>query len=171
MRRRADADGSGKRERQRLVREIVAEGAVTSQQALVDQLAIRGIRVTQATVSRDIGEIGLVKVSTGGRHVYTSPDGLSQAPADSDDERLRHVLAEYPVRVGRSGLTLLLLSEAGTAGAIAQAIDDSTLHEQEGTLAGDDTVLVLFADEPRLRAWLTRFEALRQAVTRMESTR
>lgn len=166
-----DRHETSKRDRQRLVREIVAQGAVTSQRALVDRLAARGIRVTQATVSRDIGEIGLVKVSTGGRHVYTSPDGLGQAPAGADDERLRHVLAAYPVRVGRSGLTLLLLSEAGTAGALAQAIDDSTLHEQEGTLAGDDTVLVLFADEPRLRAWLARFEGLQQAGTRMESRR
>ena len=71
-----------------------------------------------------------------------------------DDERLRRILADYPVRIGRSGLTLLLLSEAGTAGAIAQAIDESTLDEQEGTLAGDNTILVLFADEARLRAWL-----------------
>jgi arginine repressor len=65
------------------------------------------------------------------------------------------------VRIGRSGLTLLLVSEAGTAGAIGQAIDESTLHEQEGTLAGDNTTLVLFADEARLQTWLRRFEALR----------
>ena len=155
---------TSKRERQQLVREIVGQEAVTSQHDLVARLAARGVRVTQATVSRDMAELGLARVSTGGQHLYAAPDGLGGPPRAGDDERLRRILADYPVRLGRSGLTLLLLSEAGTAGAIAQAIDDSTLDEQEGTLAGDDTILVLFADEASLRAWLTRFEALRPVV-------
>jgi transcriptional regulator of arginine metabolism len=150
-----------KRERQRLVREIVGQEDIASQHDLVARLAARGVRVTQATVSRDMAELGLARVSTGGRHVYASPAGLAGPPRTGDDERLRRILADYPVRLGRSGLTLLLLSEAGTAGAIAQAIDDSTLDEQEGTLAGDDTILVLFADEASLGAWQARFEALR----------
>lgn len=153
---------TSKRARQQLIREIVDLEAVGSQHDLVSLLAARGVRVTQATVSRDVTELGLVKVGIGGRHVYTSPEGFgTSGPPAGDDERLRRILADYPVRVGRSGLTLLLLSEAGTAGAIAQAIDGSTLDEQEGTLAGDDTILVLFADDARLRAWLARFEALR----------
>ena len=52
------------------------------------------------------------------------------------------------------------MSDAGAAGAIAQAIDESTLREQEGTLAGDNTILVLFRDESNLEAWRERFEAL-----------
>jgi arginine repressor len=70
------------------------------------------------------------------------------------------VLADYPITIGRSGLTLLLVSEAGSAGAIGQAIDESTLDEQEGTLAGDNTILVLFADDARLDAWMERFGEL-----------
>lgn len=149
-----------KRERQRLLRDLVVSHPIASQQELVERLAVRGVEVTQATVSRDIAELGLVKVSLGGRHVYASADDLGAAPPAPGDERLRRVLADYPLRIGRSGLTLLLVSDAGTAGAIAQAIDDSTLREQEGTLAGDNTVLVLFADEARLDAWRCRFEAL-----------
>jgi transcriptional regulator of arginine metabolism len=145
--------------RQRLIRELVSERAVASQQQLVELLAERGVRVTQATASRDIAALGLVKAPSDGRHVYTAPGGLAGA-VQGDDERLRRVAADYPIRIGRSGLILLLVSEAGTAGAIAQAIDDSTLHEQEGTLAGDNTVLVLFADGARLEAWLARFRAL-----------
>lgn len=147
--------------RQRLLRELIASHAVTSQHLLVDLLAGHGVDVTQATVSRDIAELGLVKVASDGRHVYASPDDLGLSSPVGSDERLRRVLADYPVHVGRSGLTLLLVSEAGTAGAIGQAIDESTLHEQEGTLAGDNTILVLFADEDRLEAWLARFEELR----------
>jgi transcriptional regulator of arginine metabolism len=154
---------TSKRERQRLVREIVGEEPVSSQHDLVARLAARGVRVTQATISRDMAELGLARVSSGGRHVYATPGGSAGPASAGDDARLQRILADYAVRVARSGLTLLLLSGAGTAGAIAQAIDDSTLHEQEGTLAGDDTILVLFADEARLLAWLARFEALRPA--------
>lgn len=149
-----------KRERIRLVLELVAAGSVSSQHELVDLLAERGIDVTQATVSRDIAELGLVKVTHGGRHVYAAPGDLTPMAAPPDDARLRRVLADYPVTIGRSGLTLLLVSAAGSAGAIGQAIDESTLDEQEGTLAGDNTILVLFADEGRLEAWLDRLGGL-----------
>lgn len=153
-----------KRERQRVLREVVSSQAVSSQHELVALLAARGFGVTQATVSRDITELGLVKVAYDGRHVYAWPGDLVPTPADQD-ERLRRVLADYPIHLGRSGLTLLLVSEAGVANAIGQAIDESTFQEQEGTLAGDNTILVLFADEDRLAAWLERFEALRATVT------
>lgn len=159
-RRRPGGTRAAKRERQRLIRELVASRPVASQQELVELLATRDVGVTQATVSRDIAELGLVKVGNGGGHVYASPEDLSPAVPQGSDERLRRALADYPMRVGRSGLTLLLVSEAGTAGAIAQAIDESTLHEQEGTLAGDNTILVLFRDEERLDTWLSRFEEL-----------
>ncbi len=153
-----------KRKRQQLVQELVATRAVASQHELVDLLAERGFEVTQATVSRDITELGLVKTTHGGRHVYALPGDLSPALPAASDERLRRVLDDYPIDIGRSGLTLLLVSEAGVANAIGQAIDESTFDEQEGTLAGDNTILVLFADEARLEAWLERFEALRATV-------
>jgi transcriptional regulator of arginine metabolism len=146
--------------RQQLIRELVAERPIASQQELAAQLGDRGISVTQATISRDIAALGLIKVKRGSSVAYASRSGLGGNARGLDDERLRRILADYPVRIGRSGLTLLVLSGAGTAAAIAQAIDDSTLHEQEGTLAGDDTILVLFADEDRLDAWLRRFETL-----------
>ena len=138
--------------------------AVSSQHELVDLLSVRGFAVTQATVSRDITELGLVKVAYDGRHIYAWPADLAAVPPIHDDERLRRVLADYPIHVGRSGLTLLLITDAGVANAIGQAIDESTLDEQEGTLAGDNTILVLFADEERLEAWLERFEALRSTM-------
>ena len=63
--------------------------------------------------------------------------------------------------MGRSGLILVLTGSAGTASVVAQAIDESTLADQVGTLAGDNTVLVLFATEPDLEHWRERFEILR----------
>jgi transcriptional regulator of arginine metabolism len=161
---RPQSSRAAKKDRLRLIRELVASQPVASQHELVDILSTRGHDVTQATVSRDIAELGLVKIAHHGRPVYASPDDLAPAPPLASDARLRRVLTDYPVNVGRSGLTLLLVSEAGTAGAIGQAIDESTLDEQEGTLAGDNTILVLFSDEARLEAWLDRFKALLPAV-------
>lgn len=156
---RNGTSGGTRIERQRAIRELVAHEPIGSQGELAEVLGRRGFAVTQATVSRDIAELGLVKVSRGEQHVYVAPEDLSVKAPPSDD-RLRRILADIPVRVGRSGLTLLIISSPGTANTIAQAIDESTLTEQEGTLAGDNTLLVLFGDEQRLDRWLGRFRAI-----------
>ncbi len=153
-----------KRLRQRAIHQLVTSRPVSSQRELVDALVEQGFDVTQATVSRDVTELGLLKAAGGAGHVYVAPEDFpTQAPARSD-ERLRRILLDVPVSVGRSGLTLVLVGTPGTASVVAQAIDESTLHEQEGTLAGDNTLLVLFADEPRLERWLDRFRALQRSV-------
>jgi transcriptional regulator of arginine metabolism len=152
-----------KRERQRAIREIVAVEPIGSQQELAERLTKRGFAVTQATVSRDIAELQLVKVPRDDRHVYVPTNGLGAATTRASDERLRRIVADIPVTIGRSGLIVLVTGTPGTASVIAQAIDESTLQEQEGTLAGDNTLLVLFADETRLERWLERFEEIRTA--------
>jgi transcriptional regulator of arginine metabolism len=154
-----------KRSRQRAIREVVAREAVTSQQELAERLAERGFSVTQATVSRDIAELGLVKIARGDRHVYVAPEDIAAPPsAPAGEERLRRILSDIPVSVGRSGLIVVLTGAPGTASVIAQAIDESNLAEQEGTLAGDNTLLVLFADEARLERWLARFRRLQALI-------
>ena len=150
--------GSGKRERQQAIREVVARQPVGSQGELAAYLRGRNFAVTQATVSRDIAELGLVKVPRGDRHVYVSPEDLA-APPHSDDH-LRRLLGDLPVTIGRSGLILVLVSTPGTAGMLGQAVDEATVREQEGTLAGDNTLLVLFRDEERLERWLAWFRSL-----------
>jgi len=146
-------------DRQRAIRELIAGLPIASQGELAEQLGRRGYNVTQATVSRDIADLGLVKIPRGDRHAYVAPEDLAVRPPRSDD-KLRRILADIPVTIGRSGLILLLVATPGTASTIAQAIDDSTFTEQEGTLAGDNTLLVLFADEARLERWLERFRAI-----------
>jgi transcriptional regulator of arginine metabolism len=162
------AAAGSKPERQRAIRELVRSTPIASQQELADRLIERGFGVTQATVSRDIAELGLLKAPRAGRHVYVVPEDLggpaaapSASAARDRDDRLRRILADIPVTLGRSGLILLVTGTPGTASVIAQAIDESSLTEQEGTLAGDNTLLVLFADEPRLLAWRDRFEQIR----------
>ena len=161
-----------KRDRQRLILEVVSDESIGSQGELVARLNARGHAVTQATVSRDIAELGLVKAPRAAGHVYVTPESLGSGAATTpgpapaaprSDERLRRILADIPVTIGRSGLILLVTGSPGTASVIAQAIDESPLTEQEGTLAGDNTLLVLFADEPRLLAWRDRFDAIRSS--------
>ena len=158
--------GAARRARQRAIRELIAREPIESQAEIAARLTTRGYAVTQGTVSRDIAELGLVKMVRGSRHVYVAPEdvpgfggpvALDDAPSDA---RLRRILADIPVTVGRSGLILVLTGQPGTASVIAQAIDDSSLQDQEGTLAGDNTLIVLFADERRLEHWLERFRAL-----------
>jgi transcriptional regulator of arginine metabolism len=159
-----------KRLRQRAIRQLVASRPVGSQRELVDALIEQGFDVTQATVSRDITELGLLKAPRGAHHAYVAPEDVVSTPtADTTraatDERLRRILFDVPVTVGRSGLILVLTGTPGTASVVAQAIDESTLREQEGTLAGDNTLLVLFADEPRLERWLERFRTIQESIT------
>ena len=154
---------AARRARQQAMRELVASDQIGSQQALAERLAERGFEVTQATVSRDIAELGLVKVIRGDRHIYASPaDAAAFAPRD--DVLLRRILGDLPIQVRQSGLILLLVSTPGTASIIAEAIDGSSLGEQVGTLAGDNTVLVLFGDEPSLERWRDRLLELQAAV-------
>lgn len=160
-----------KRLRQRTIGRIIASRPVASQRELVEALTSEGFDVTQATVSRDIAEMGLLKAPRGDGHAYVSPADVAAAngtalPRRDPDERLRRILADVPVTVGRSGLILVLVGTPGTASVVAQAIDESTLQEQEGTLAGDNTLLVLFADDARLERWLERFESIQSTIPR-----
>jgi transcriptional regulator of arginine metabolism len=164
---------ASKRQRQRVIRQVIASRPVGSQRELVDALIEQGFDVTQATVSRDITELGLLKAPRADGHVYVSPEDVASrtpaalpapSPSPAPDERLRRILTDVPVTVGRSGLILVLTGTPGTASVVAQAIDESTLREQEGTLAGDNTVLVLFADEVRLERWLERFLEIQRSV-------
>jgi transcriptional regulator of arginine metabolism len=150
-----------KQRRQRTLVELVARAQIGSQEELVELLHRAGFEVTQATVSRDIAELGLVKVPRGDRHVYGTAE--SAASGNAYDNRLRRLLEDIPVRIGRSGMSLVLLATPGSAGAIAQAIDQSSLTDQVGTLAGDNTLLVLFETEAALERWLVRFQTFQPA--------
>jgi transcriptional regulator of arginine metabolism len=149
-----------KRDRHAAIRRLVTARPIASQGELVAELSALGFEVTQATVSRDVAELGLAKVMRGDHSIYVVPEALGATQRPPSDERLRRILADIPVTVGRSGLILVLAGQPGTANVVAQAIDESTLTEQVGTVAGDNTLIVLFPDEPALERWLDRFLAI-----------
>lgn len=162
-----DGTRAGRRARLQAIREIVAANEVANQEQLAALLHDRGFEATQTTVSRDIAELRLVKGMRGGRQVYAAPSDLAEAPASRvpDNLLLERVLRDVPFQVRRSGLSLVLVGTPGTASIIAEAIDHSTLREQVGTLAGDNTVLVLFEDAPALERWQSSILELQRRVT------
>ena len=132
--------------RQHLLARILGENAVSSQDQLVELLGHEGIAATQATVSRDLEEIGAVKVRVPGVEglVYAVPELPKDQVAPLD--HLRRVLGEWVVDVATSGNLLVLRTPPGSAHVVASALDRAGLDGMIGTVAGDDTVLVVAAE-------------------------
>lgn len=125
--------------RRALIRELVATRPVRSQGALVELLAARGIEATQATVSRDLDELGIAKVrGADGDVAYALPEagGLAQ------------LLRQFLVAVDASGNLAVVRTPPGAAGTVASALDGAGLPGVLATVQGDDTVLVV-AEEGR----------------------
>jgi transcriptional regulator of arginine metabolism len=139
-----DARRFGKEERQRLISSLVSRRRIGTQHDLLAALAAEGCRATQATVSRDIGELGLEKTSDQlGRPRYVLPqDGRRTEPR----EALAAVLSTFGLRAVAAQNIVVVQSELGSAPAIARALDRVEHPLIVGTLAGDDTCLVIAAD-------------------------
>ncbi|MEP9385491.1 arginine repressor [Nocardioides sp. KR10-350] len=142
-----------KNARHRLIVEIVSTHEVRSQSELADLLAGRGVQVTQATLSRDLVELDAVKVrSTTGALVYAVPgeggDRRAVAPQESAAARgrLARLCAELLVSAEASSNLVVLRTPPGAAQFLASAFDKAEFPEILGTIAGDDTVLVIGRD-------------------------
>ena len=134
-----------KPQRQYRVSRLLAEHSVTSQGQLVDLLAAEGIAATQATVSRDLEDLGAIKVRVGGgESAYAIPELPSQQRAPED--HLRRVFSEWVVEVAHSGNLVVLRTPPGSAHVVASALDRSDLPGVLGTVAGDDTLVVIVAE-------------------------
>jgi transcriptional regulator of arginine metabolism len=134
-----------KRARQQVIGDVVRQQHVHTQQELVAALREKGYRVTQATVSRDITEMGLLKVPRDGALMYALPH--SEAAAEvSGEQRLAGLLRDLPIEVRVSGTLLVVRAVPGAAHAIAAALDRARWPDLLGTIAGDDTVFVACAD-------------------------
>ena len=139
-----------KNARHQLIVEIVTQHQVRSQGDLADLLAESGLRVTQATLSRDLDELGAVKLrgADGGAPVYVIPeDGSPVRGVQGGTSRLARVLGELLVSVDHSGNLAVLRTPPGAAQFLASALDRAALHDIVGTIAGDDTIIVV-AREP-----------------------
>jgi len=131
-----------KARRQSAILDVVEHEPVRSQEQLRLTLSLRGFDVTQATLSRDIKELGLLKRSSDGAY---QPAGEVTSPA-SAIETLGRALAEYLINIEPVQQLVVLKTGAGQAQLLGLAIDKSRLPEVAGTLAGDDTILIIARD-------------------------
>ena len=129
--------------REKTIREIVAAGPVRTQEELARALARRGVDVTQATVSRDVKRLGLVKLSDAhGDYRYSVANG-APSPNPSTEENLVNAFREFVTSLENGEAFFLVKTLPGRANAVGIAIDEARRPELAGTIAGDDTVLVL----------------------------
>jgi len=134
-----------KLERQRLIESVVTRKRVGTQFELQDALAAAGCAVTQATISRDIRELGLEKTHDPfGRPRYVLPHMARRA---DPNDALSSILGQFGRKVTPAGNIVVVESELGSAPAIARALDQLEHERIVGTLAGDDTVLAVTPSE------------------------
>ena len=135
----------GKPQRQHRIERLLEEQVISSQVQLVELLASEGVVATQATVSRDLEELGAVKVRLpGGSTAYAVPEHAKERPVPED--HLRRVMGDFVVEVKYSGNLVVLRTPPGSAHVVGSALDRASLPDVVGTVAGDDTVLVVCSE-------------------------
>ena len=136
---------ASKASRQHRIAKLLTEHAVTSQAQLADLLGGDDISATQATISRDLEDLGAIKVRVpGGETVYAIPELPREQVAPQD--HLRRVLGEWAVEVVSSANLVVVRTPPGSAHVVGSALDRAGVSDIVGTVAGDDTLLVI-ADE------------------------
>jgi transcriptional regulator of arginine metabolism len=135
--------------RQQAIRDMLEQRPVRTQHELAAALRDRGFRATQATVSRDVAELGLIKVGKNGVQAYSLPPRKEEGEV-SGEERLSQLMHELPIEIRDAGLLIVVRTVPGSAHAIAAALDRARWTEVVGSIAGDDTLFVAFADRASL---------------------
>jgi transcriptional regulator of arginine metabolism len=136
----------GKTQRQYLVAKLIEAQPVPNQAALVELLAAEGVIATQATVSRDLEDLGAIKVRLpGGETAYAVPALPKEQQAPED--HLRRMFGDWVVEVAHSDNLVVVRTPPGSAHVVASALDRSGMAGLLGTVAGDDTILVVVASD------------------------
>lgn len=150
----------GKTERQRLIQTVVQQREVSTQRELVSALSALGCEVTQATVSRDIRELDLQKVRT---HLGRAKYVLSSRERPKDPEQAaRHVMRDFARSTSVAQQLVVVRCEIGTASTVARQIDNLNHTDVVGTLAGDDTFLVIVGDGDKAQSMKRYLDRLRE---------
>lgn len=141
-----------KREREQAILAIVDGREIHTQAELVEALARVGIRVTQATVSRDVKRLGLVKVPTGdGGYRYAPPEAVNGTGSSAARENLQAAFREFVTGLDLAQGIVVVRTYTGCANAVGVAIDEARVPGVVATLAGDDTIFVLARSEKAAR--------------------
>jgi transcriptional regulator of arginine metabolism len=144
--------------RLRVLAELIRSGAFVSQEELTEKLRQLGFAVTQATVSRDLEQLGALKLKRSGVLSYALPDQLGGA--DWSAGRLERILREFVVSIEAAGPLIVVKTPPGSAHLVASAIDHAALPEIAGTVSGDDTMFVAVRDGVAIHQVIARFERM-----------
>ena len=148
----------GRATRQRAIAEMIRSGGIASQEEVTARLRALGFAVTQATVSRDLDQMGAVKVKRGGVMTYALPDQIGES--DWAASRLQRILSEWVQSVEAAGNLLVLRTPPGSAHLVGLALDQAKLPEVAGTISGDDTLFVALRDGVNPAGMETRFRKM-----------
>jgi transcriptional regulator of arginine metabolism len=146
--------------RQKAIAELIRAEPLASQEEVTARLAGLGFAVTQATVSRDLDQLGAVKVKRGGVLSYALPEQLGDS--DWAAARLRRIFAEWVQSIEAAGNLLVLRTPPGSAHLVGLALDQARLEEVAGTVSGDDTLFVALRDGVHPGTMAMRFRQLAQ---------
>ncbi|NLP17795.1 MAG: arginine repressor [Firmicutes bacterium] len=145
-----------KNRRQRKILDLIASYEIETQGELAKLLQENGIEVTQATVSRDIKELGLIKVPLGGRYCY----GQAGGGVGGIIERQQRLFRESVVKIAASENNVVIKTLVGSAQAVAAVIDGLGLPEIIGTVAGDDTIIIVASSTDMVGELVAKLESL-----------
>ena len=144
--------------RQKALAELIRAEPIGSQEDVTARLRAQGHEVTQATVSRDLVQLGAVKVKRGGAVSYALPEQIGAS--DWAAARLQRILAEWVQSVEAAGNLLILKTPPGSAHLVGLAVDQAQLEEVAGTICGDDTLFVALRDGVASAMMAERFRLL-----------
>ena len=143
--------------RHNLILEIIENKDIETQEELAEELKRRNVKVTQATVSRDIKELRLLKVlAEGGRYKYATVERAEKGMSD----RFIRILSESILSVESAGNLIVIKTITATANAGCEAIDSKKWPEVLGTIAGDNTILIIARSEAAVDTLLQKFDNL-----------
>ena len=146
-----------KNERQAVILKLIAEKEIHTQEELIERLSEEGINVTQATVSRDIRELKLLKIrSDNGTYKYSAPGPND----DIFDERLVDIFKKVVIKIQYVGYIICIQTVRGMANAAAVSIDASLSGDIIGSVAGDDTIFVLVESEDKASELVKEFRRI-----------
>ena len=130
--------------RQKAIADLLRSEPIASQEEVTARLAAQGLAITQATVSRDLEQLGAVKVKRGGALSYALPDQIGDS--DWAAGRLQRIVADWVQSIEPAGNMLVFRTPPGSAHLVGAAIDQARLPEIAGTVSGDDTLFLVVRD-------------------------
>jgi transcriptional regulator of arginine metabolism len=148
----------GKARRQRAIADLIRSHSIGNQEELAERLAASGFAVTQATVSRDLDELGAVKVRRDGNVAYAMPDEVN--PPGWAGRRLPAIIREWVRSIDSAGNLIVIKTPPGSAHLVGLALDQAQLPSVVGTICGDDTIFAAVSDPSAAEAVADQLRSL-----------